>query len=62
MHFWTFQISADQAEVFTNSLQHKNANIANFVQAMPFKLNKTNRFFFHKLDEIGNIDINGFAM
>ena len=29
-------------EVFTNYSQHKNANIANFVLAVPFEINMTN--------------------
>ena len=29
-------------EFFTNSLQHKNANIANFVLAVPLERNWTN--------------------
>ena len=29
-------------EFFTNSLQYNNANIANFVLALPFKIKKTN--------------------
>ena len=29
-------------EVFTNSLQYKNANIANFILAVPFRMSLTN--------------------
>ena len=31
-----------QIEVFTNSLQHKNANIANFISAVLLEIRKTN--------------------
>ena len=31
-------------EVFTNSLQHKNANIVKFVLALPLEINKNNEF------------------
>ena len=31
--------------VFINSLQHKNANIAKFVLAVPLEMNKTNEVF-----------------
>ena len=34
-----------QIEVFTNSLQHKNTNIANFVLAVPFEMNMTNEIW-----------------
>ena len=33
---------SEPIEIFTNSPLHKNANIANFVLAVPFKINKTN--------------------
>ena len=32
-------------EVFTNSSQHKNDNIANFVLALPLEMNKTDEVF-----------------
>ena len=31
-----------QIEVFTNSLQYKNANIANFISAVPLEIKKIN--------------------
>ena len=31
-------------EVFTNSPQYKNADIANFVLAVPLEMNKNNEF------------------
>ena len=35
-------IAASGTEFFRNSLQHKNANIANFVVAAPLEMDKTN--------------------
>ena len=32
-------------EMFTNSLQHKNTNITNFVLALPFKIIQFNKAF-----------------
>ena len=36
-------------EFFTNSLQHKNASITNFVLAVSFKINKTNKVYNLKM-------------
>ena len=43
MGVFTLVISPTIAiEVFTNSPQYKNANIANFVLAVPLEMNKNN--------------------
>ena len=38
------QVPTSNLEVFTNSPQYKNANIANFVLAVPLEINKNNEF------------------
>ena len=37
--------SSQPIRFFTNSVQYKNANIANFVLAVPLEMNKSNTVF-----------------